>query len=68
MLARIAVARPLRGLADARLAAAIRATHEEPTRAWTVVELANVAALSRSAFFERFSRTVGLVPMEYMFT
>jgi transcriptional regulator GlxA family with amidase domain len=56
----------VRGLADVRLAAAIRAMHREPTRAWTVAELAKEAALSRSTFFERFSRTVGLTPMEYM--
>jgi len=55
-----------RGLADPRLAAAIRAMHEQPTRAWTVVELAKQAALSRSAFFERFSRTVGVAPMAYL--
>jgi AraC-like DNA-binding protein len=58
----------VRGLADARLTGAIRAMHEEPARAWTVAELANVSALSRSAFFDRFSRTVGLAPMEYMLT
>jgi AraC-like DNA-binding protein len=40
--------------------------HEQPTRAWTVVELAREAALSRSAFFERFSRAVGVPPMEYL--
>jgi AraC-like DNA-binding protein len=56
----------VRGLADARLAAAIRAMHEAPARAWTVAELAKEAALSRSTFFERFSRTVGLAPMEYL--
>lgn len=56
----------VRGLADVRLAAAIRAFHEQPTRAWTVAELAKAAALSRSAFFERFNRTVGMAPMEYL--
>jgi transcriptional regulator GlxA family with amidase domain len=56
----------VRGLADTRLAAAIRAMHGEPARAWTVAELAKEAALSRSTFFERFSRTVGLAPMEYL--
>jgi AraC-like DNA-binding protein len=56
----------LRGLGDARIAAAIRAFHEQPMRAWTVVELAKEAALSRSAFFERFNRTVGMSPMEYL--
>jgi AraC-like DNA-binding protein len=56
----------LRGLADARLAAAMRLLHGEPARAWTVDELARQAALSRSAFFDRFSRAVGLRPMEYL--
>lgn len=56
----------LRGLADARLAAAMRLMHGEPARAWTVDELARQAALSRSAFFDRFSRAVGLRPMEYL--
>ena len=56
----------VRGLADARLAAAIRGMHERPTHAWTVPELARAAALSRSTFFERFSREVGVAPMEYL--
>ena len=56
----------LRALADTRLAAAMRHMHGEPARAWTVVELAKTAALSRSAFFERFSRAVGVPPMEYL--
>ena len=55
-----------RGLADARLAVAIRAMHEQPTRAWTVAQLAREAALSRSTFFERFQRAVGLAPMAYL--
>ncbi|GGA44783.1 AraC family transcriptional regulator [Dyella nitratireducens] len=58
----------LRGLADTRLAVAIRRMHESPTRAWTVVQLAKEAALSRSAFFERFNRAVGVAPMEYLLT
>ncbi|WP_437594920.1 cupin domain-containing protein [Sorangium sp. So ce1000] len=56
----------LRGLADARLAAAIRQMHGQLSRSWTVAELAKAAALSRSTFFERFTRTVGLPPMEYL--
>jgi len=56
----------LRGLADARLAVAIRAMHEAPARAWTVEELARAAALSRSGFFHRFTREVGLAPMAYL--
>ncbi|MGE6782698.1 AraC family transcriptional regulator [Ensifer adhaerens] len=56
----------LRGLADARLAAAIRQIHADPAHAWTVAELAHEAALSRSVFFERFTRAVGVPPMEYL--
>jgi AraC-like DNA-binding protein len=56
----------LRGLADGRLAVAIRRMHESPTRPWTVAQLAKEAALSRSAFFERFSRAVGVAPMQYL--
>jgi len=56
----------LRGLADARLAPGIRQMHSQLTRRWTVVQLAKSAAVSRSAFFERFTRTVGLPPMEYL--
>lgn len=58
----------LRGLADDRLATAIRRMHENPDRPWTVAQLAKEAALSRSAFFERFSGTVGVAPMEYLLT
>ncbi|SFP29389.1 AraC-type DNA-binding protein [Variovorax sp. OK605] len=56
----------LRGLADARLSLAMRQLHKDPARSWTVAQLAQKAALSRSAFFERFTRAVGLPPMEYL--
>ncbi|KJC49132.1 AraC family transcriptional regulator [Bradyrhizobium sp. LTSP885] len=56
----------VRGLADERLAVAIRRMHESPASAWTVAQLAKDAALSRSAFFDRFSRAVGVAPMEYL--
>lgn len=56
----------LRGLADERLAPAIRHMHESMSSPWTVAELAKAAALSRSAFFERFSRALGVAPMEYL--
>lgn len=56
----------LRGLGDPRLAAAIRQIHGAPARPWTMAELAKEAALSRSAFFDRFARTVGVPPMEYL--
>uniref|UniRef100_UPI003F493D0F AraC family transcriptional regulator n=1 Tax=Ensifer adhaerens TaxID=106592 RepID=UPI003F493D0F len=56
----------LRGLGDARLAVAIRQIHADPAHPWTVTELAHEAALSRSVFFERFTRAVGVPPMEYL--
>jgi AraC-like DNA-binding protein len=56
----------LRGLADARIALAMRHMHGDPARSWTVEQLAQKAALSRSAFYDRFTRTVGVAPMEYL--
>lgn len=56
----------LRGLGDARLSDAIRQMHADPARHWTMAELAREAALSRSAFFDRFARSVGVPPMEYL--
>ncbi|MEZ6011092.1 MAG: AraC family transcriptional regulator [Hyphomonas sp.] len=56
----------LRGLGDARVAEALRRIHGDPEHAWTVAELAEEAGMSRTAFFDRFSRTVGKRPMEYL--
>ncbi len=56
----------LRGLADPRLAQAMRRMHGQPERAWTLAQLAAQAALSRSAFHERFTRAVGQAPMAYL--
>ena len=56
----------LRGLADARIARAVREMHGNAARSWTVEQLAKKAGLSRSAFFEHFTRTVGVAPMEYL--
>ena len=55
-----------RGLSDDRLAPALRAMHVRPAHDWTVAELASEAAMSRSAFFARFSRVIGTPPMEYL--
>ncbi|MCF6689616.1 cupin domain-containing protein [Raoultella terrigena] len=55
-----------RGLADERLAVALRAIHARPEHPWSVVELATAAAMSRSAFFARFNRIVGQPPMAYL--
>lgn len=56
----------LRGLADPRVASALRTLHSDITRAWTVPDLADAAGMSRSAFFDRFTRMVGSRPMEYL--
>jgi AraC-like DNA-binding protein len=56
----------VRGLADVRLALAIREIHGSPEKPWTIAQLAKTAALSRSSFFDRFSRAVGVAPMEYL--
>jgi AraC-like DNA-binding protein len=56
----------LRGLSDRKLAEAMRRMHADPARPWTVEQLARDAAMSRSAFFERFSGAVGVPPMEYL--
>lgn len=56
----------LRGLADPRLGPAIRQMHRQVSRSWTAGDLAKLAALSRSAFFDRFTRVVGMAPMEYL--
>ncbi|MBV8035582.1 AraC family transcriptional regulator [Roseateles sp.] len=56
----------LRGLGDERLAVALTQMHAHASRRWTVGQLAETAALSRSAFFDRFTRAVGVAPMEYL--
>ena len=56
----------LRGLADPRIAPAKQQMHGQIARSWTMAQLAKKAALSRLAFFERYRRTVGLSPMEYL--
>ena len=56
----------LRGLVDARIADALRSMHDDITHPWTVPELARLSGMSRSAFFERFARVVGVSPMDYL--
>lgn len=58
----------VRGLSDAKLALALRRMHAHPENPWSVEQLAREATLSRSAFFDRFSRTVGVTPMDYLQT
>jgi AraC-like DNA-binding protein len=57
----------LLGLADPALARALRHIHEDVARAWTVAELARTAGMSRAVFAERFTKKVGMPPMQYLF-
>lgn len=54
------------GLADPQLARALTAIHESPQNPWSLESLADLAAMSRSAFAGRFKRVVGVAPAEYL--
>jgi AraC-like DNA-binding protein len=56
----------LSGLRDPYVGRALTALHEDPARDWSLEALAQVAALSRSAFAERFVEFVGQPPMQYL--
>jgi AraC-like DNA-binding protein len=56
----------LAGLADPALARSLRGLHLAVARKWTVAELARSAGMSRAVFAERFTRTVGIPPMQYL--
>lgn len=51
---------------DERIGPALVAIHKEPTRHWTVEDLAAKASLSRSAFAARFTEIVGQSPAQYL--
>ncbi|MCK2219984.1 AraC family transcriptional regulator [Actinomadura sp. ATCC 31491] len=53
-------------LRDPRIMEALRAVHARPARPWTVQSLAAVAGLSRAAFAQRFTATVGAPPLAYL--
>ena len=56
----------LSGLRDQYVGRALMALHANPARDWTLEALAQEAALSRSAFAERFTQFVGHPPMQYL--
>jgi AraC-like DNA-binding protein len=56
----------LAGLRDPFVGRALTALHRSPDRDWTIESLAREAALSRSALAERFTRFVGVPPMQYL--
>lgn len=56
----------LAGVRDSQVGRALALMHGDPARAWTVDELANEVALSRSAFADRFTTLVGESPIQYL--
>jgi AraC-like DNA-binding protein len=56
----------LSALRDPPLARALSAMHARVAHPWTTEQLADEALLSRSAFAERFARTLGVPPMTYL--
>ena len=56
----------LAALRDKSIGRALTAIHKDPTRGWSLVELAHAASLSRSAFCDRFAELVGVPPARYL--
>ncbi|MEM6986686.1 MAG: AraC family transcriptional regulator [Pseudomonadota bacterium] len=56
----------LSGLADPQLAKSLLAMHDAPGHAWTLDDLAGVAAMSRARFAANFKERVGVPPGEYL--
>lgn len=56
----------LAALFDPRIGRALNAIHRQPEIAWTLLTLAETAAMSRSSFAERFNKLVGVAPMKYL--
>lgn len=56
----------LAAVRDPRVGRALAAIHSQPEKPWTVATLAREAALSRSAFSERFAQMVGQGAMAYL--
>jgi AraC-like DNA-binding protein len=55
----------LSGLSDPRISRAISAIHSQPSRRWSIEELAGEAGMSRSSFYNRFNKLVGCTPSRY---
>jgi transcriptional regulator GlxA family with amidase domain len=56
----------LRLVRDGHVDKAIDAMTQDPTKRWTVAELAKVAGLSRAAFARRFSADQGVAPLKWL--
>ena len=56
----------LAGLADPRLAKALVAIHENPTRSWELTDMAELAGMSRARFALHFREITGDTPADYL--
>jgi AraC-like DNA-binding protein len=56
----------LAGLRDTHVARALALIHREIAKPWTVDELGREVGLSRSALADRFTRLIGMLPMQYV--
>lgn len=54
------------GLADPAIGRALHAIHDEPEKPWTIADMANIAAMSRTSFIEKFRGVVGVAPATYL--
>jgi len=54
------------GLQDALVGPALNSLHQRPTLVWTLARLAKEVGTSRSVLAERFTRLVGVPPMQYL--
>jgi transcriptional regulator GlxA family with amidase domain len=51
---------------DPEIGTALALLHRDPSRAWTVDDLAKAAGLSRSVLAERFQHYIGEAPIAYL--
>jgi AraC family transcriptional regulator, alkane utilization regulator len=61
-----ATSAPGEAVADERIGRVLARLHDHPEARWTVADLARIAAMSRSAFSERFRSLVGEAPIRYL--
>lgn len=58
----------LNGLRDRYVAKAMACLHNDPQRDWTLDQLAREVGLSKSAIATRFTKSVGIPPIQYLKT
>ncbi len=56
----------LAGLSDPRLARAMVAMHDDPSREWDLSAMAGLAGMSRARFAVRFREVIGQTPADYL--